>query len=137
MERCREYRHKDSLFSGTSRRADKAIFSSTTGALARAVAFEHLLHDGGSLARRLLSRFSEEPQESELSHIATDGETYGHHHRHGEMALSFALDLIQAEPMVRLTNYGEFLERFPPQQEVRIVEGTSWSCQHGIRALAW
>ena len=102
------------------------------GALARAVAFEHLLHDGGSLARRLLSRFSEEPQESELSHIATDGETYGHHHRHGEMALSFALDLIQAEPMVRLTNYGEFLERFPPQQEVRIVEGTSWSCQHGI-----
>ena len=102
------------------------------GALSRAVAFEHLLHDGGSLASRLLSQFSPEPQESELSHIATDGETYGHHHRHGDMALSFAFDLIRSEKSVRLTNYGEFLELFPPHRVVRIKEGTSWSCLHGI-----
>jgi len=102
------------------------------GPLSRAVAFEHLLHDGGSLASRLLSQFSPELQESELSHIATDGETYGHHHRHGDMALSFAFDRIRSEKSVRLTNYGEFLELFPPHREVRIKEGTSWSCLHGI-----
>ena len=48
-------------------------------------------------------------------HIATDGETYGHHHKYGDMALAFALDQIDSEHEIRLTNYGEFLEKHPPE----------------------
>ncbi len=69
---------------------------------------------------------------AELVHIATDGETYGHHHRHGDMALAYALHTIETGTLARLTNYGEFLERFPPTHEVAIVETTSWSCAHGV-----
>jgi hypothetical protein len=52
-------------------------------------------------------------------HVATDGESYGHHHKHGEMALAYALRLLEADKTVKLTNYGSFLEQFPPEYEVR------------------
>jgi len=65
-------------------------------------------------------------------HIATDGETYGHHHKHGDMALAYALDCIEHDQEIQLTNYGEFLEKFPPTHEVQIIENTSWSCAHGV-----
>ena len=103
------------------------------GTISRSVAFEKLLADGERFARRLLSGFdADRPAEPQLVHIATDGETYGHHHRHGEMALAYALDRLEREGSVRLTNYGEHLERHPPTREVEIVEGTSWSCVHGV-----
>ncbi len=69
---------------------------------------------------------------NQLLHIATDGESYGHHHKHGEMALSYALHHIEVNNLARITNYGEFLEKFPPTHEVRIFENSSWSCVHGI-----
>ena len=65
-------------------------------------------------------------------HIATDGETYGHHHKYGDMALSYALDYIDSHQLAELTNYGEFAEKNPPTHEVEIVENSSWSCIHGI-----
>ena len=68
----------------------------------------------------------------ELVHIATDGETYGHHHRYGEMALSYCLHHVQANDLARITVYGEFLEANPPAHEVRLVEPSSWSCAHGV-----
>ena len=64
--------------------------------------------------------------------MATDGESYGHHHKHGEMALAYALRLLEADKTVKLTNYGSFLEQFPPEFECEIVENTSWSCVHGV-----
>ncbi|MBC7104501.1 MAG: DUF3536 domain-containing protein, partial [Firmicutes bacterium] len=64
--------------------------------------------------------------------IATDGETYGHHHRHGDMALAYAVDYIESKKLARITNYGEFLELHPPTHEAEIVENTSWSCFHGV-----
>jgi hypothetical protein len=67
-----------------------------------------------------------------LMHIATDGETYGHHHRHGDMALAYALDRIDSDSAIQLTNYGEFLQNYPPTHEVQIIENTSWSCAHGV-----
>jgi len=102
------------------------------GPVSRSVAFEQLLHKGEDLAHRLLGTFSNGRDWPQLVHIATDGETYGHHHRHGEMALSFALDYIESNGLARLTNYGEYLERHPPELEVEIHEDTSWSCSHGI-----
>ena len=101
------------------------------GALSQAVAFEHLLADGAGFARRLLGGFKDE-KGPQLVHIATDGETYGHHHRFGEMALAWATTAIELEPNVRLTNYAEFLSLHPPDHVAEIVERSSWSCFHGV-----
>ncbi len=128
------------------------------GPVSRAVAFEHLLGSGERFLSRLLGAFPAEPRgpEAQLVHIATDGETYGHHHKFGEMALAYVIDrLEQALPSRRadglpasggskdgaargagtaplLTNYGEFLSRHPPRDTLEIVENSAWSCAHGI-----
>ncbi len=102
------------------------------GPIARAVAFEGLLSGGESFANRLNGAFAAQRDWPQLVHIATDGESYGHHHRFGDMALAWALDYIEANKLARLTNYGEFLEKYPPTHEVEIAERTSWSCFHGI-----
>jgi alpha-amylase/alpha-mannosidase (GH57 family) len=102
------------------------------GPLSHAVAFEDILKSGESFARRLTGTFSDRSDHPQLVHIATDGETYGHHHRFGDMALAFALRYIEANNLAKITNYGEFLEKFPPNHEVEIIEKTSWSCVHGV-----
>ncbi|MGQ0560743.1 MAG: DUF3536 domain-containing protein [Gemmatimonadota bacterium] len=99
--------------------------------VSRAVAFEGLLKNGEIFAQRLLSIFSP-PTQPQLANIATDGETYGHHHRHGDMALAYAHHHIDATGLASLTNYGEFLAQHPPEYEVEIAEFTSWSCAHGV-----
>lgn len=101
------------------------------GPRARAIAFEGLLNDGNNLVQRLMEGFRDENR-PQLVHVATDGETYGHHHPLGEMALAWALKRIEGEGQAKLTNYGQFLEMFPPQYEAEIVNDTSWSCAHGI-----
>ncbi|HYP13604.1 MAG TPA: DUF3536 domain-containing protein, partial [Bryobacteraceae bacterium] len=102
------------------------------GPISRAVAFEGLLNNGEIFAQRLLSAYSANRSWEELAHIATDGESYGHHHRYGEMALSYALHHVETNKMARLTNYGQFLEIFPPTHEVEVYENTAWSCAHGV-----
>jgi len=102
------------------------------GPISRAVAFEGLLSNGEHFANRLLSGFSEERNWPQLLHIATDGESYGHHHHFGEMALSYALEHIRSREWAQITNYGEFLEKHPPTHQVEIFENSSWSCVHGI-----
>jgi alpha-amylase/alpha-mannosidase (GH57 family) len=97
----------------------------------RAIAFEGLLDSGDNLVGRLKSAFKDSPQ-PQLVHLATDGESYGHHHKYGEMALAYALRLIEQDKTVKLTNYANFLEKFPPEFECEIVDNTSWSCVHGI-----
>jgi alpha-amylase/alpha-mannosidase (GH57 family) len=102
------------------------------GPISRAVAFENLLARGEDLAHRLLAAFSDSANRPQLVNIATDGETYGHHHRHGDMALAYALDYIQERKLGRIANYGQFLAENPPADEVEIVPATSWSCGHGV-----
>jgi len=102
------------------------------GPISRGVAFERLLTRAEKFAERLYSGFSDQRQSPQLVHIATDGESYGHHHAHGDMGLAAALQLIDDNPHVALTNYAEFLERHPPTHEVQIFENSSWSCAHGI-----
>ena len=101
------------------------------GPSSRAIAFEGLLNSGEALSGRLKSGF-EYNASPQLVHVATDGESYGHHHKYGEMALAYALKLLEEDPTVHLTNYGCFLEQFPPEFEAEIVENTSWSCVHGV-----
>ncbi|MGO9211294.1 MAG: DUF3536 domain-containing protein [Terriglobales bacterium] len=102
------------------------------GPISRAVAFEKLLLNGESFAHRLLGGFNDSRPWAQLMHIATDGETYGHHHSHGDMALAYALDYIERNQFARITNYGEYLAAHPPTEEVEIVQNTSWSCVHGL-----
>ncbi len=98
------------------------------GDISRAVAFSRLLDDGAGFARALEAGGTGD----DLVHIATDGESYGHHHRFGEMALSFALEQIDSRDDLTLTTYGEYLALHPPQWEAQINEPSSWSCAHGV-----
>jgi alpha-amylase/alpha-mannosidase (GH57 family) len=102
------------------------------GPISRAVAFEKLLSSGESFSRRIVGGFSEKDDKPQLVHFATDGESYGHHHRFGDMALAYAFDTIQSKGLAHLTNYGAYLEKHPPTHEVEILENTSWSCAHGV-----
>jgi alpha-amylase/alpha-mannosidase (GH57 family) len=102
------------------------------GPISQAVAFERLLDSGENFANRLLSGFNEHRHWPQLMHIATDGESYGHHHSNGDMALAYALKHIEENELATLTNYGEYLAKHPPTMEVQVMERTAWSCSHGV-----
>lgn len=102
------------------------------GPISQAVAFERLLQSGEELKNRLLGAFSCARTWPQLVNIATDGESYGHHHRFGEMALAFALERLLTDPSVQITNYGEYLEIHPPTAEAEFFENSAWSCAHGV-----
>ena len=101
------------------------------GVLSQKIAFDGLLNDGGHFARELINA---NPNHGHpvLSHVATDGESYGHHHKHGDMALAYCLDYIDNSSEAQLTVYGEYLSFYPPESEVKIIENSSWSCAHGV-----
>ena len=101
------------------------------GPLSRSIAFEGMLHNGDLFAERLASTFSSRAG-GKLVHVATDGESYGHHHRHGEMALAATLLRLEGRGLARVVGYGEFLALHPPEWQVEIVPNTAWSCAHGI-----
>jgi len=102
------------------------------GPVSRGIAFENLLENGEIFAHRLMSIFSDSRDWPQLAHIATDGETYGHHKPHGDMALAYALRFIEENKLATLTNYSEFLEQHPPTHEALIFDDSSWSCAHGV-----
>ena len=98
--------------------------------LAMDVAFRGALNNGVNFASTIEQR-ALSLDNDRLLHFATDGESYGHHHRHGEVALGFCLDRLQ-NSQVEMTNYGAYLAAHPPTQEAKIVERSSWSCAHGV-----
>ncbi len=102
------------------------------GDISQGIAFNGLLNDGNRFAERLISPLDFQDSEAQLVHVATDGETYGHHHKHGEMALAFCLDFIEKDDRINLTNYAQFLSLNPPVDEAQIIENSSWSCVHGV-----
>lgn len=67
-----------------------------------------------------------------LVSIATDGETYGHHHRFGEMALAATIETLRRAPGTRVENFASFLARHAAVDPVKVIEPSSWSCAHGI-----
>ncbi|MDD5457926.1 MAG: DUF3536 domain-containing protein [Phycisphaerae bacterium] len=103
------------------------------GGVSHDIAYGGLLNKGEYFAEKLVNIFDGYNNDSaQLAHIATDGESYGHHHRHGDMALAYCLYNIETNNLAKLTVYGEYLEKFPPEYEVQICENTSWSCAHGV-----
>ncbi len=102
------------------------------GPISHDIAFGGLLNDGGNFANRLGSSFSKDLREARLVNAATDGETFGHHHRFGNMALSYCLHLLEVQNLATNTIYAEFLNDHAPVHEVEIYEKSSWSCVHGV-----
>lgn len=100
--------------------------------ISQEVSFGGLLSNGEAFAKKLLSVFNDQREWPQIVHIATDGETFGHHHRHGDMALSYGLHYIESNNLAKITNYGEHLEKHPPTYTVEIFENSSWSCVHGV-----
>ncbi len=101
--------------------------------LARAIAFEQALASSPGL----VERFAQRTSGAGLVNVATDGESYGHHHKFGDLCLAYALaDEAPARGFL-LTNYADYLDSSPPNSEVEINsggegEGSSWSCVHGV-----
>jgi alpha-amylase/alpha-mannosidase (GH57 family) len=102
------------------------------GGISQSVAFNGLLQDGKRFAENLMNCFNNADAEPQLVNMATDGETYGHHHRHGDMALAFCLDFIEKNEHVELVNYPYFLAKNEVVYEAQVHELSSWSCVHGV-----
>jgi len=100
--------------------------------ISHSISHGDLLNNNEQLQNRILAGFSDSSPSAELVHFATEGEVYGGSHQSGSAALHSLLKSLDGHSSVHLTNYGEFLEKFPPTDEVEIVENTSWSCAHGI-----
>ena len=104
------------------------------GTISRAIAFEGAL----ASATGLVDLFERRARGTgHLVNVATDGETYGHHSRFGDIALAYVLEVESPARGFWITNYGEYLDHYPPISEVEISngpegEGTSWSCPHGV-----
>ena len=102
------------------------------GAISKSVAFDELLKDGNKFIKRLKEGISPSRDFNQLVNIATDGESYGHHTKFGDMALAYVLKIRAEDEGFTLTNYGEFLDKFRSDWEVDIKQASSWSCFHGV-----
>ncbi len=102
------------------------------GAISKSVAFDEILKDGNKFIRRLKEGISNNRSYLQLINIATDGESYGHHTKFGDMALSYVLKVRAKEEGFKIVNYAQFLEKNQPEMEVDIKQASSWSCFHGV-----
>lgn len=102
------------------------------GAISRSVAFDELLKDGNKFSKRLKEGVSDCRDYPQLINIATDGESYGHHTKFGDMALAYVLQIKAKEEGFKITNYPEYLEKYKSDYEVDIKQASSWSCFHGV-----
>lgn len=103
------------------------------GPLARAIAFERALTSSKTLVESLVRAANG----ASLVNVATDGETYGHHFKFGDLCIAHALELEAPAAGLRVTNYGEYLDEHSATAEVKLApgeagRGTSWSCVHGV-----
>jgi alpha-amylase/alpha-mannosidase (GH57 family) len=98
------------------------------GSVSHDVGFGSLLKDSARWTQRL----AEASKGREVVAVATDGETFGHHHTWGDMALAATLQGVAAHPDLRLDNFASFLARHPPREDVTVVAPSSWSCSHGV-----
>ncbi len=101
------------------------------GDLSHGVAFGQLLGNADTWAERIAPGVGGE-KPAELVTLATDGETYGHHHEFGVLALAALITALEARRTVRVDNFAAFLARHPATHEIRLREPSSWSCAHGV-----
>lgn len=108
-----------------------AIFS-YDGPLSHDVAFSDVLTDAAKWELRLHQGAVADDGGVTVAAVATDGETFGHHHRYGDLALASLIDRLQHHTPGELTNFAALLAAHPPVDDVLLEENSSWSCVHGI-----
>ncbi|MCC6774780.1 MAG: DUF3536 domain-containing protein [Gemmatimonadaceae bacterium] len=111
------------------------------GDLSHGIAFGGLVRDAGAWASAILDVPADRTTKAgatadghatvQLVSMATDGETYGHHHKFAEMALARVFELV-TQHGARVENYASFLARHPATVDVELVAPTAWSCAHGV-----
>jgi hypothetical protein len=101
------------------------------GKLSHDVAFGPLTDNAEAWAALILEQADDDQGPAVVS-MATDGETYGHHHRFGEMGLAHVIQHLRETPTAAIENFASILARFPPRQSVELVSPSSWSCPHGV-----
>lgn len=102
------------------------------GDISQKLAYGDMLNDGKNFATTLKTQLNFNHQEAELVNVAIDGETFGHHHKNGDMALAYCISTLSQDPTLSLCNYGTYLSLYPPEHEIQIHEKTAWSCSHGL-----
>lgn len=102
------------------------------GSLAGDVAFGGLLRDAPGLAHRLTPHRDAALEHPRCTTLATDGETFGHHHKGGESTLTEALSMVVRHTTTQLTNAAALVARYPASTDVRLVSPSAWSCAHGV-----
>ena len=102
------------------------------GSISKSVAFDELLTDGNKFISRLKDGISDKRDYNQLINIATDGESYGHHTKFGDMALSYILKIKAEDEGFEITNYANYLELEGVNYEADIKDVSSWSCAHGV-----
>ncbi len=109
--------------------------------IAHDVAFGALLRDGCGWADRMRARLDEHDAANPLVAIAATAETFGMHHRFGDMALAAAIDALEypstgADGLRRaptaITNYAAVLAADPATDEIGVHDRTAWSCPHAL-----
>jgi alpha-amylase/alpha-mannosidase (GH57 family) len=102
------------------------------GHIARDLAFGDALTAPEKLLRRLEGGFDPGRAHPEILTIAFDGETLGHHKKGGDEVLAAAMRRFSRRADVEVVNLGQALDRIPAEWEAEIVDGSSWSCAHGV-----
>jgi len=99
--------------------------------LSNSVSFGDGLADGARLATWMAdTALNLEPGAALM--IATDGETFGHHNKHGAAELARALIALERRDDVIVTNCEEYLATHPAGGAFESASATSWSCPHGV-----
>jgi alpha-amylase/alpha-mannosidase (GH57 family) len=99
--------------------------------LSRGISFQHYLRDAPLLADRIVEAAAGGGGDPLLL-VATDGESYGHHERFGDMCLAnlFAREAPRRD--IRPTNPAAYLAAHRPAWEVELQPMSAWSCSHGV-----
>jgi len=63
--------------------------------------------------------------------VATDGETFGHHHKFTERAVAYALAIAAPRRGLGVGHLARWLSTNPPTAAMAVVE-SAWSCAHGV-----
>jgi alpha-amylase/alpha-mannosidase (GH57 family) len=138
FDTTRPYLWHDTLPDGAKVRGRSLAVFFYDGPLSKAAAFEGLTRDSAAFADRVEACFRHGHHGPQLVSMAVDGETFGHHHKFGDMTLAHAFLHELKKRGIRTVNFAQYLELHPPTDEVRIKpgpdgEGTAWSCAHGVR----
>ncbi len=102
------------------------------GSLAGDVAFGGLLRNAQALAQRFTPYRDQSLETPRCTTLATDGETFGHHHKAGDSTLLEALSLVAHHSSTRVTTAAALVANHPPTREVTLVSPSAWSCAHGV-----